>query len=285
MSIVAPDPLALPEHRDAITFIHLPELTDDLQPHRHGAYQLIVVLLGRLRIELSNAEYVVSRPGGAFIWPGVPHAARAVGGNVELLALQVAEAAIEHAQGAMAIELAAPAAGVMTTERVSPVIRELAFDLSTLPSHVQPTEYLRQTYRYLCYALTRWIHHEQSAVASTGAQLFASDYVARAVHHMRANLEAPLEVEQLARRAGTSPRNLSRSFQAELGTTPIRYYTQLRIERAAELLTHTDDDVQAIATSLGFRSMSHFGRTFRQATGCTPLEHRAAATMKRRQQQ
>lgn len=56
---------------------------------------------------------------------------------------------------------------------------------------------------------------------------------------MDANLEEPLELEQLAVYAGRSRRQLERLFKEQLGTTPQRYYMELRITEARRLLQHT----------------------------------------------
>lgn len=64
-------------------------------------------------------------------------------------------------------------------------------------------------------------------------------------------LDQPLTVEDLARQAGMSSRNLGRHFRAVTGTTPLRWLLTQRIRRAQELLETTDDMVDVIATATG----------------------------------
>ena len=54
-------------------------------------------------------------------------------------------------------------------------------------------------------------------------------------------------MEDLARRANMSSRNLGRHFRAVTGTTPLQWLLTQRIRRAQELLETTDDSVDAIA--------------------------------------
>ena len=65
-----------------------------------------------------------------------------------------------------------------------------------------------------------------------------------------------------------------RCFRAMLGTTPIQYVKQLRIQKAAELLLSTGRRVADIAAQCGFQDASYFTRTFREHRGCSPAEYR-----------
>ncbi len=87
-------------------------------------------------------------------------------------------------------------------------------------------------------------------------------------------LRDPPDLEGLARRVGTSSRNLSRAFRRHLGLTPHQYTTNLRVEEAARLLRETDEAVQSIAWQVGFQSPPHFHRVFRRALDATPNSYR-----------
>ncbi|MFR1565216.1 MAG: helix-turn-helix transcriptional regulator [Christensenellales bacterium] len=63
-------------------------------------------------------------------------------------------------------------------------------------------------------------------------------------------------------------------FTLNEGKTPLEYLTELRINRAKELITGSDKSLADIAEECGFSAQSYFNRTFRSATGCTPSEFR-----------
>ncbi|WP_212732716.1 helix-turn-helix transcriptional regulator [Streptomyces oceani] len=77
--------------------------------------------------------------------------------------------------------------------------------------------------------------------------------------------------------AAVSPAHLSRSVRAHFGITPTEYVTELRLRRAAELLSATSEPVTAIAQRCGFASQSYFTRCFRAAHGMSPREYRQRA--------
>lgn len=98
----------------------------------------------------------------------------------------------------------------------------------------------------------------------------------RAIKLMEANLEAPLALRELARRAGVSWRRLERLFARHLARSPQYYYQQLRLNHAHHLLLDTSYPVLDIALASGFASSSTFARAFRRHYNLTPSQLRRA---------
>lgn len=90
------------------------------------------------------------------------------------------------------------------------------------------------------------------------------------VQLMEANLGEPLALDDLARLSGSSPRQLQRLFSQEFGVSPLRYYMELRLRRARELLRRTDLPLAQIGAECGFRSPARFSRTYREVFGIAP---------------
>ena len=61
-----------------------------------------------------------------------------------------------------------------------------------------------------------------------------------------------------------------------MGVAPHYFMTRRRIERAKELLLHSDQPLAEIALAVGFSSQAHFTDQFRKMTGSTPLRFRTA---------
>ncbi|MFI5819587.1 helix-turn-helix domain-containing protein [Streptomyces rishiriensis] len=87
-------------------------------------------------------------------------------------------------------------------------------------------------------------------------------------------LDQPLSVEDLARQAGMSSRNLGRHFSAVTGTTPLRWLLTQRIRRAQELLETTDDVVDAVAAATGMGTAATLRRHFNRTVGVPPDAYR-----------
>ena len=73
-----------------------------------------------------------------------------------------------------------------------------------------------------------------------------------------------------------SPAQFCRTFKVITGETPKRYALKIKIERAKELLSHSNLSVGEISVNLGFSNQSHLTRVFRDVVGVPPLEYRLA---------
>ena len=95
-----------------------------------------------------------------------------------------------------------------------------------------------------------------------------------AVSLMEANLEEPLSTDEIAQLAGVSRRQLERLFKQYLGSLPSRYYLELRLQRARQLLRDTNHSIVQVGLMCGFSSGSHFSTAFGALFGNTPREER-----------
>ena len=91
---------------------------------------------------------------------------------------------------------------------------------------------------------------------------------------MEANFEEPLSAAELAKLAGLSLRQIQRMFQETLGTTPTKYYTRLRLQRARNLLLQSGMSITQIAVACGFQSACHFSKAYRAVYGRPPRSER-----------
>lgn len=91
---------------------------------------------------------------------------------------------------------------------------------------------------------------------------------------MNTNIEEPLSTNQLSESVELSPRQLSRVFKDHLKTSPQQFYLELRLDRAHQMLMHSDMNVISIAVACGFQSQSHFSRVYRAKFGHPPKKSR-----------
>jgi transcriptional regulator GlxA family with amidase domain len=95
-----------------------------------------------------------------------------------------------------------------------------------------------------------------------------------AVTLMEANIEEPLSTDEIAQLVGISRRQLERLFKQYLGSLPSRYYLELRLQRARQLLRDTNSSIVQVGLMCGFSSGSHFSTAFGALFGNTPREER-----------
>lgn len=94
---------------------------------------------------------------------------------------------------------------------------------------------------------------------------------------MEQNIENPLSLEEVAERSGISRRQIERLFKRHVNMVPKRYYLEMRLKRARELLLQTAMPIMAVSTACGFQSPPHFSKCYRQLFGHPPIAERQNA--------
>ncbi len=94
--------------------------------------------------------------------------------------------------------------------------------------------------------------------------------------HIHENYVSELSTDSIAAAAMISHSECLRCFRDTIGTTPIQYLKQYRIQQASHLLQSTAFKISDIACACGFQDMSYFTKTFRELKGLTPTEFRSA---------
>ncbi|HID66710.1 MAG TPA: GlxA family transcriptional regulator [Roseibacterium sp.] len=96
------------------------------------------------------------------------------------------------------------------------------------------------------------------------------------IRMMEQNIEDPISPAQLALDVGMSTRQLERLFRRYLNRSPKRYYMELRLGKARNLLMQTDMSVINVALACGFASPSHFSKCYRAHYDTTPYRERGS---------
>lgn len=94
------------------------------------------------------------------------------------------------------------------------------------------------------------------------------------VEMMHERYSEPLEVKDMAAKAGLSRSQFGRVFRKLFGLAPHDYLKSVRINAAAHLLSETELKTTEIALQTGFYDHSHFSRVFKEIMGLSPREYR-----------
>jgi transcriptional regulator GlxA family with amidase domain len=100
------------------------------------------------------------------------------------------------------------------------------------------------------------------------------------IRMMEQNIEDPISPAQLAKEVSMSTRQLERLFRRYLNRSPKRYYMELRLAKARNLLMQTDMSVINVALACGFASPSHFSKCYRAHYDTTPYRERGSQAAK-----
>lgn len=104
-----------------------------------------------------------------------------------------------------------------------------------------------------------------------------SPVLVKAIEYIEQNYTKNFSIADLAAVCFVSESRLHHIFTDKLGSTPIKYRNQLRIERAAHDLRSTTLPIETISEKHGFNSSTYFREIFKEYTGLTPKEYRRIA--------
>ncbi len=92
--------------------------------------------------------------------------------------------------------------------------------------------------------------------------------------YLRTNLSENHTIKSLAARSGMSERTFLRRFESATGTTPARWVTGLRLQKAKDLLEESGLSIDQIADQTGFGTAATMRHHFREMLGTSPTRHR-----------
>jgi transcriptional regulator GlxA family with amidase domain len=123
------------------------------------------------------------------------------------------------------------------------------------------------------YLVSPW-RSPQSAVAEIGQTRVTDTLLAKSIAHIKANLDRPVSVDELADALATSPRTLHRRAQAALGLSVVGLMRRVRGEEAMRLLRETDLPLPRIAERVGYNDTSTLRTLVLKLSGQTPAAMR-----------
>lgn len=112
---------------------------------------------------------------------------------------------------------------------------------------------------------------------SVGSAPPEGDAVDRVAAFLSTHYAGRIDMKWVALNIGfVSPGHLTRKFRAQFGSAPYAWLRNLRMERAAQLLSTSSEGVVKIGTMVGYKNASHFTRDFRARFSVTPKQYRPA---------
>ena len=116
------------------------------------------------------------------------------------------------------------------------------------------------------------LHKEQTIKQQTSDN--KNEALDEVIKYIRSNFGGNLSLAFLAEQAHISREYLSRKFKNYTGTNLSDFITEVRIERAKQLLRSSTHSITDISSYCGYTSLGNFQRFFKKLTGCSPSEYR-----------
>lgn len=123
----------------------------------------------------------------------------------------------------------------------------------------------------------QWINELQEDLIAFIKNEANNDYpriIAVSKKYMEDNFNIEISLKEVADKVGLNPSYFSTLFKQYTGMSYVEYITQLRINKAKELLTNCNCKVYEISDMVGYENSYYFNRIFKKITGMTPIEYK-----------
>ncbi|MGE0719471.1 MAG: AraC family transcriptional regulator, partial [Alphaproteobacteria bacterium] len=231
-------------------------------PHRHDTYAVGLTTAGVQSFDYRGARADSLAGDVVVIHPDERHDGRAgADGGFAYRMLYVEPRLVMDALAGRARSLPFVAGGVSRDPRLAAAIAPALADID------RPLEPLASD--HAVQALAEALLALDPGAAKDGPGAASAAAVERARRFLDASCTRVVASEELERATGLDRWSLARHFRRLLGTSPYRYLTMRRLDRARERLRAGDGLAEA-AAACGFADQSHMTRQFRAAYGMSP---------------
>lgn len=119
-----------------------------------------------------------------------------------------------------------------------------------------------------------WIISQLEAASLRKQEACSIDLKTQIEEYVAANVFNELSLSRMSEDLCISSSYLSRIFKSVMGINCSEYLVNVKLDKARELLSTTNCTVKEISEKLGYASLSHFNRIFKEHFGCTPKQYK-----------
>jgi two-component system, response regulator YesN len=136
------------------------------------------------------------------------------------------------------------------------------------------TEYLLEVNNIPIYELKSWAHKtlEYIQYSQMDQKRLYTKAVSDAINIIDSEFTKNVTLEEIAKRVGVSSQYLSKIFKEETSQTFVEYLTNIRINRAKEIIQTSDQSIKQVGIMVGYKDPNYFSRIFRSVVGISPSD-------------
>ena len=239
--------------------------------HTNQNIEMVLIKKGKMRCVIDNSEFVAKDGDMYFIQPGQLHYEELVSEHVDIFTLRF-ELLDKKGNSCSFIDVDTPK---------QQLLRDFEKKFGTLFERILQLVWDNKpgTETKIETVIMRLIRDTKKLTAGRSSKdlekrTWRPQLVQQAVQFISQNINENLTVTGIAEHCCVSPSHLTHVFTDSIGTSPIKYVHQLRMDQAKRLLADETLCVYEVADKLGFNDPFYFSRLFKKVTGFSPQAFR-----------
>jgi AraC-like DNA-binding protein len=256
----------------------------DVVPHWHNEFEFIIITDGKMRMRIAGREFLLSAGEGYFVNSGILHTETLASCSGHQHAMVFNPKIISRGEDMVWKSCVAPVLGnpCIPFVKLESAISWQQEILTLVEEAWQSGAYEKSEYpifvRYLLSrALSSIVNHLktlENEVDSMSRYQREELRIKKALLFIERNYMDTIALDDISRSAGISASTCLRLFKTVLGTTPIQYLMEYRLQKAVKALAMQGNrTIAEIAYACGFSDASYFDRCFQKKYGVTPSKY------------
>ncbi|MBC8535920.1 helix-turn-helix domain-containing protein [Feifania hominis] len=246
--------------------------------HWHEDFQFIYVLTGEVYLHTLDQTKIVPSEYGVFLNKSVVHLISA-SPDCRYKSFLFPERLVSFYPGCPASKYVKQIADCtqITCIRFEPVIpwQKNILEILKQLSNITPISCTCYEYEVLTLLAALWLELAKNiSVSVVPTHDLTVNRMQIFLRYIQENYAQDFTLDDLAGSAGVSKSECLRCFKLSIQDTPWHYLLEYRLQKAADLLRGTSLSIGEISQAVGFQSQSHFGKLFKEKTGCSPRDFR-----------
>lgn len=242
--------------------------------HDHDFVELSIIRSGQLEYLIEGKKYTLKKDDVLIFNPGVHHQA-IINTDTVCGELHIGIGNL-HIDGAES--------NYMNVSKWPPIIsmKKYQNEFEECCKEIEKEERLRSLgHSFMLKALTMkliLIIYREMDELSVPTSLQGTDLASRdkkiivqsIIDYMREYYMTDISLDNISKNMYLSPVYISKIFKEEIGTSPINYLIQIRLEKAKEMMENEDLPVNVVAKSVGYEDAYYFSKLFKKYYGSAP---------------
>ena len=246
-----------------------------LSMHSHEHWEIYFLAKGQRNYYIGNSFYVLQKGAMAIIPPYTLH--RTEGGSFLRYAVKLYPSSLTPYQKELLNDLSTNCPVFQIPEESQPyILNDFLDGLSIYLEKPHMYEVLNAIVTHILWCLEKNINL-LSLPKETASTTQHSSLAVKALAYLQKNYAQKITLDMLSQQFHCTKATLINNFHKAVNTSVMDYLTDLRINKAKELLTSTNKSISAIAELCGFSSANYFTLIFTKKEKLSPLNYRKFA--------